>query len=143
EVLESVLALTKHKMKLRNVDLTTRLYPGILMIKGDDRELQQCFLNLIFNAIEAMPKSGQLQIISELEDDKKNVRVEVRDTGYGIPEENLEHIFDPFFTTKGEGKGTGLGLSIVYGVTKNHKGHIKINSKVGEGSSFVLTFPVL
>ncbi|MBU0769292.1 MAG: PAS domain-containing protein [Proteobacteria bacterium] len=143
EVLESVLALTKHKMKLRNVDLTTRLYPGILMIKGDDRELQQCFLNLIFNAIEAMPKSGQLQIISELEDDKKNVRVEVRDTGYGIPEENLEHILDPFFTTKGEGKGTGLGLSIVYGVTKNHKGTIKINSKVGEGSSFVLTFPVL
>ena len=143
EVLESVLALTKHKMKLRNVDLTTRLYPGILMIKGDDRELQQCFLNLIFNAIEAMPKGGQLQIISEPEGDKKNVRVEVRDTGYGIPEENLEHIFDPFFTTKGEGKGTGLGLSIVYGVTKNHKGKIKINSKVGEGSSFVLQFPAL
>jgi two-component system NtrC family sensor kinase len=143
EVLEAVLALTRHKMKLRNVDLTTRLYPGLLMIKGDERELQQCFLNLIFNAIEAMPKGGQLQIISELDGDKKNVRVEVQDTGYGIPEENLEHIFDPFFTTKSEGKGTGLGLSIAYGVTKNHKGNIKINSKVGEGCSFVLTFPVL
>ena len=144
DVLNSVISLTRHKMELRNIDLTTRLYPGLLMIKGDDRELQQCFLNLIFNAIEAMvPGGGQLRIISELKRDKKNVRVEVQDTGYGISEENLEHIFDPFFTTKGEGKGTGLGLSIVYGVTKNHKGKIKINSKVGEGSSFVLEFPAL
>jgi two-component system NtrC family sensor kinase len=143
EVLEAVLALTKHKMELSNVHLTARLHPGLLMIQGDERELQQCFLNLIFNAIEAMPKGGQLCIISELEGDKKNVRVEVKDTGYGISEEHLEHIFDPFFTTKGEGKGTGLGLSIVYGVIKNHKGNIKINSKVGEGSSFVLEFPAL
>jgi len=144
DVLNSVISLTRHKMELRNIDLTTRLYPGLLMIKGDDRELQQCFLNLIFNAIEAMlPGGGQLRIISELKRDKKNVRVEVQDTGYGISKENLEHIFDPFFTTKGEGKGTGLGLSIVYGVTKNHKGTIKINSKVGEGSSFVLEFPAL
>ena len=143
EVLEAVLALTKHKMQLRNVDLTTRLYPGLLMIQGDERELQQCFLNLIFNSIEAMPNGGQLSIISDLKRDKNNVRIEVHDTGYGISKENLEHIFDPFFTTKGQGKGTGLGLSIVYGVTKNHKGNIKINSKVGEGSSFVLEFPAL
>ena len=143
EVLEAVLALTKHKMQLRNVDLTTRLHPGLLMIQGDERELQQCFLNLIFNSIEAMPNGGQLSIISDLKRDKNNVRIELHDTGYGISKENLEHIFDPFFTTKGQGKGTGLGLSIVYGVTKNHKGNIKINSKVGEGSSFVLEFPAL
>jgi len=143
DVLNSVITLTHHKMELRNVDLTTRLYPGLLMIKGDDRELQQCFLNLIFNAIEAMPGGGQLRIISELKRDKKNVRVEVQDTGYGISKENLEHIFDPFFTTKGVGEGTGLGLSIVYGITKNHKGKIEMNSKVGEGSSFVLEFPAL
>ena len=143
EVLEAVLALTKHKMELRNVHLTTRLHPGLLRLQGDERELQQCFLNLIFNSIEAMPNGGQLRIISDLNRDKNNVRVEVHDTGYGISKENLEHIFDPFFTTKGQGKGTGLGLSIVYGVTKNHKGNIKINSKVGEGSSFVLEFPAL
>ena len=143
DVLNSVITLTRHNMELRNVNLSTRLYPGLLMIKGDDRELQQCFLNLIFNAIEAMPDGGQLWIISKLKHDKKNVQVEIQDTGYGISKENLEHIFDPFFTTKGEGKGTGLGLSIVYGVTKNHKGNIKINSKVGEGSSFVLEFPAL
>ncbi|MEJ2657805.1 MAG: ATP-binding protein [Desulfobacterales bacterium] len=143
DVLNSVITLTRHKMELRNVDLVTRPYPGLLMIRGDERELQQCFLNLIFNAIEAMPEGGTLQIISELESDKKNVRVEIRDTGYGISEENLEYIFDPFFTTKGEGEGTGLGLSIVYGITKNHKGDIRVNSTLEEGSSFVLTFPAL
>ncbi len=142
EILKAVLALTGHKMELRNVDLTTRLYPGLLMIQGDERELQQCFLNLIFNAIEAMPQGGKLQIFSELDSDKKHARIEIRDNGYGIPKENLDHIFDPFFTTKGEGKGTGLGLSIAYGVTKNHKGKISVNSKAGEGSSFVLAFPV-
>jgi two-component system NtrC family sensor kinase len=143
DVLNSVITLTRHKMKLRDVDLIVRLHPGFLMIRGDERELQQCFLNLIFNAIEAMPGGGQLQIISELESDKINARVEVQDTGYGISKENLEHIFDPFFTTKGEGKGTGLGLSIAYGIVKNHKGKIEINSNVGEGSSFVLEFPTL
>lgn len=142
DVLNSVITLTRHKMELRNVDLVVRLCPGLLMIQGDERELQQCFLNLIFNAIEAMPKGGKLQIISELDSKKKNARIEIRDTGYGIPKENLNDIFDPFFTTKGEGEGTGLGLSIVYGITKNHKGKISVNSKAGEGSSFVLTFPV-
>ena len=129
-------------MELFNVELTTRLHQGLLIVQGDERELQQCFLNLIFNAIEAMPNGGKLQITSELERNNKNVRIEIRDTGYGISKKNLEHIFDPFFTTKGEGEGTGLGLSIVYGITKNHKGNIRVNSRVGEGSSFVLTFPV-
>jgi signal transduction histidine kinase len=141
EVLEAVISLTRHKMKLRNINLISYLYPELLMIHGDGHELQQCFLNLIFNAIEAMPQGGQLSIISKLERAKKNVRVEIVDTGYGISMENLDHIFDPFFTTKEQGEGTGLGLSIVYSIIKNHKGKIKVNSKVGEGTSFVLDFP--
>ena len=141
EVLEAVIALTRHKMELRNIDLISYLYPELLMIHGDGHELQQCFLNLIFNAIEAMPQGGQLSIISKLERAKKNVRVEIVDTGYGISRENLDHIFDPFFTTKEQGEGTGLGLSIVYSVIKNHRGNIKVNSKVGEGTSFILNFP--
>jgi signal transduction histidine kinase len=143
DVLNSVIDLTRHKMELRNVDLAVQLYTGFLMIQGDERELQQCFLNLIFNAIESMPEGGQLSVVSKLESDKKNAQIEILDTGYGIPENNLEYIFDPFFTTKEEGKGTGLGLSIVYGVTKNHKGSIRVDSKEGEGSCFILTFPVL
>ena len=140
EVLDAVITLTRHKMELRNVDLISYLYPELLMIHGDSHELQQCFLNLIFNAIEAMPQGGQLNIISKLERAKKNVRVEIVDTGYGISRENLDHIFDPFFTTKEQGEGTGLGLSIVHSVIKNHGGNIKVSSKVGEGTSFVLNF---
>ncbi|HUV76493.1 MAG TPA: ATP-binding protein, partial [Desulfobacterales bacterium] len=143
QVLLAAILLTRHKMNLRNVDLVIRLYPDLLMIMGNDRELQQCFLNLIFNAIEAMRGGGQLKLISKLASDGKNVCIEIHDTGYGIPKENLDHIFDPFFTTKGEGEGTGMGLSIVYGVVKNHKGDIKIDSTVGKGSSFILKFPAL
>ncbi len=141
EVLEAVINLTRHKMKLRNIDLITRLSPGLLIIRGNDSQLQQCFLNLIFNAIAAMPEGGQLHVLSKYGNAKKNVCVEIRDTGYGIPEETLDHIYDPFFTTKEAGEATGLGLSIVYGVTKNHGGNIKVNTKVGEGTSFVLDFP--
>ncbi len=143
QVLLAAILLTRHKMKLRNVDLVIRLYPDLLMIMGNDRELQQCFLNLIFNAIEAMRGGGRLKLISKLARDEKNVCIEIHDTGYGIPEENLDHIFDPFFTTKEEGEGTGMGLSIVYGVVKNHRGDIKIDSTVGKGSSFILNFPAL
>ena len=143
QVLLDAILLTRHKMKLRNVDLIIRLHPDLLMIMGNDRELQQCFLNLIFNAIEAMPGGGQLKLISKLASDGKNVCIEIHDTGYGIPKENFDHIFDPFFTTKGEGEGTGMGLSIGYGVVKNHRGDITIDSTEGKGSSFVLTFPVL
>jgi two-component system NtrC family sensor kinase len=143
QVLLAAILLTRHKMKLRNVDLIIRLYPDLSMILGNDRELQQCFLNLIFNAIEAMPGGGQLKLISKLANDGKNVCIEIHDSGYGIPKENLDHIFDPFFTTKGEGEGTGMGLPIVYGVVKNHRGDITIDSTEGKGSSFVLTFPVL
>ncbi|MCK5195434.1 MAG: PAS domain-containing sensor histidine kinase, partial [Desulfobulbaceae bacterium] len=142
EVLNAVITLTRHTMELRGVDLITKLSPGLLMIRGNDSQLQQCFLNLIFNAVEAMPDGGQLTILSKPDRAKKNALIEIQDTGYGIPKENLDHIFDPFFTTKGEGEGIGLGLSIVYGVTKNHEGNIKIDSEVGKGSSFILNFPI-
>jgi len=143
QTLLAAILLTRHKMKLRNVDLIIRLYPDLLMILGNERELQQCFLNLIFNAIEAMPGGGQLKLISKLANDGKNVCIEIHDTGYGISKENLDHIFDPFFTTKGEGEGTGMGLPIVYGVVKNHRGKITIDSTEGKGSSFILNFPAL
>jgi two-component system, NtrC family, sensor kinase len=141
EILEAVLTLTRHKMKLQNIQLTIKLSPKPLWAKGDANQLQQCFLNLIFNAISAMPKGGELYILSKLDDDKKNACIEIRDTGYGIPEETLDHIYDPFFTTKEAGEATGLGLSIVYGVTKNHGGNIKVDTRVGEGTSFILNFP--
>lgn len=142
EVLDAVITLTRHKMELQNIALKTELHPTPLLVHGDVNQLQQCFLNLIFNAIEVMPEGGNLNVISGFDKARKHARVTIQDSGYGIHDENLDHIFDPFFTTKAEGEGTGLGLSIVHGIVKSHGGSIKVNTQVGEGSSFILIFPV-
>ncbi|MGD9074637.1 MAG: ATP-binding protein [Desulfobacteraceae bacterium] len=142
EILEQVIALTRHKMEIQNIELSTTISPHPLVLNGDVNQLQQCFLNLIFNSIEAMPEGGKLSVLSELHKDGKNAMVEIRDTGCGIPEEDLDHVFDPFFSTKGEGEGTGLGLSIVYGIVRNHSGEIRSESELGKGTAFVLNFPV-
>ncbi len=142
EILEQVIALTRHKMEIQGIHLQTELYPHPLVVTGDLTHLQQCFLNLLFNAMEAMPEGGQLSATSELDVPNNNALVKIQDTGSGIPEENLDHIFDPFFTTKEEGEGTGLGLSIVYGVVKNHGGEIQVDSRVGKGTTFVLAIPI-
>jgi len=140
EVLESVIALTQHKMSITDIELVSNISKKPLAVRGDRNQLQQCFLNIIFNAIEAMPDGGQLTITSGKNRDANAARVEIRDTGCGIAEENLESIFDPFFSSKKNGQATGLGLSIVYGVVKSHGGEIKLNSKVGKGSTFILNF---
>jgi len=141
DILQAVISLTHHKMELQCIRLVIDLFPKPLLAMGDAGSLKQCFLNLIFNSIEAMPDGGRLQIISKRNKSDKNIRIEIHDTGFGIAEENLGHIFDPFFTTKPQGEGTGLGLSIVYGVTKNHGGTVKVSSHPGKGSSFILNFP--
>jgi signal transduction histidine kinase len=141
ETLESVIALTKHRMELQSIQLISRLFPGLLMVHGNSNQLQQCLLNLIFNAMEAMPEGGKLKVMSKLDSDKEKVRIEIHDTGFGIDRKDLNHIFDPFFTTKKEGRGTGLGLSIAYGVVKKHSGDIWVKSKPGKGSSFFISLP--
>ncbi len=141
EVLDAVLMLTRHKMELQKIRLGTKMSKRPLVVRGDANQLQQCFLNLIFNAMEAMPDGGRLTVALTPTKTRKRARVEISDTGCGIPKDNLSHIFDPFFTTKGNGEGTGLGLSIVYGVVKNHGGSIEVDSEPGKGTSFVLYLP--
>ncbi len=143
EALNAVLCLTRHKLDLGNIKTDIKLYPAPVMLEGDINQLQQCFLNLIFNAIESMPKGGVLTVTSRMDKAGKKATVVIRDTGYGIPEKLKDHLFDPFFTTKDVGQGTGLGLSIVYGVVKNHRGTIKIDSRENEGAAFTLTFPAV
>jgi len=143
ELLGQVIKLTRHKMELQNIQVSTKLFPRALVVNGDGNQLQQCFLNLLFNAIEAMPEGGRLNIHSRLDSSRSNALVTIKDTGGGIARPHLDHIFDPFFTTKDEGEGTGLGLSIVYGVVKAHKGNVKVNSQPGEGASFIITLPIL
>jgi signal transduction histidine kinase len=141
DILEVVITLTQHKMELQEIKLIKNLFPKNLFMEGDVHHLQQCFLNLIFNAVEAMPRGGQLTVASCLDREKNSIQIEIQDTGYGISPQNQDHIFDPFFTTKEEGEGTGLGLSIAYGVVKNHMGDINVKSKVGKGTIFKVSFP--
>jgi signal transduction histidine kinase len=139
DLIQSVVTLAHHKMQMQQIEMTTTLSKLPLMISGDKNHLQQCMLNLLFNAMEAMPGGGTLSIISKM--DKKKIMVEVKDTGEGIAEEHMDQIFNPFFTTKADGQGTGLGLSIVYNVVKMHRGEISVESRLGQGSRFILSFP--
>jgi two-component system NtrC family sensor kinase len=143
EVLQAVIALTHHKLELQGIKLATHFHPAELWVRGNASRLEQCLLNLVFNAVEAMPEGGNLDVVSALDPARNQVQLEIQDTGSGIQAENLSHIFDPFFTTKAAGQGTGLGLSIVYGIVKNHSGDIRVESEVGQGSSFLLKFPYL
>jgi signal transduction histidine kinase len=139
DLIQSVVTLAHHKMQMQQIEMTTTLSKLPMMISGDRNRLQQCMLNLLFNAMEAMPGGGTLSISAK--PDKKEIMVEVKDTGEGIAEEHMDQIFNPFFTTKAEGQGTGLGLSIVYNVVKMHRGEISVESRLGLGSRFILSFP--
>ncbi len=143
EVLAAVINLTNHKMELQNISLHTCLCENLLMIHGDANRLQQCFLNLVFNAVEALPEGGDIWISSRAVPEKQAAEVTIRDNGYGIPEAHMSTLFDPFFTTKGSGEGTGLGLFIVYGIVKNHSGEIRVQSTPGRETRFVLEFPLV
>ncbi len=143
ELLKEVVALTRHKMDLQEIRVIVELTPEPVIVNGDFNQLQQCFLNLIFNGIESMPEGGKLTITTEYDRDRGTSKVYIKDTGCGIADENLSHIFDPFFTTKAEGEGTGLGLSIVHGIVKSHEGDIEVRSRPGKGSTFILTFPLV
>ena len=142
EVLKTVADLIRHRIELQ--DLQFRLVPDSqpLLVHGDQNRLQQCFLNLIFNAIEAMTPGGRLEIKSSRQPDSRWAMIQVRDTGHGIPKAHLSHIYDPFFTTKAMGEGTGMGLSIVYGVVKHHRGEIEVDSEVGRGTTFTIRLPL-
>lgn len=141
DTIGSVISLTRHKMQMQGVTLRTRLSKTPLTLSGDTLRLQQCLLNLVFNALEAMPDGGALRICSRRDPKKKQIEIEIADTGSGIPEEHQDKIFTPFFTTKPAGQGTGLGLSIVYDTVKANRGDIAVDSRPGGGCRFVLTFP--
>ena len=128
-------------MTLQNIEVTRRLDPKMPKIRGDFNQLQQVVINLIFNAIDAMPNGGTLSVEGLLTSKEGVVEIRVCDTGCGIPKEDLPNIFEPFFTTKREGKGLGLGLSTVYGIVERHKGTISVESVVGKGTTFTVKLP--
>ena len=142
EVISTVVNLIRHRIELQDLTFRLDLTHAPLFVHGDRNRLQQCFLNLVFNAIEAMGPGGRLEIVSTGKTVERIAEVEIRDTGHGIPRKHLDHIYDPFFTTRAMGEGTGIGLSIVYGVVKNHQGEIKVHSNVGRGTTFTIQLPL-
>jgi two-component system, NtrC family, sensor kinase len=140
-VIRDTLKLVRNQLLLSGVEEQTDLPDDLPPVCGDYKSLQQVFLNLFINAVQAMPTGGILGARARLSDDGEWVKVEVRDTGMGIDHDDIPHIFDPFFTTKEVGKGTGLGLSVTYGILQKHGGAIEAHSKSGEGAVFIITLP--
>jgi signal transduction histidine kinase len=128
---------------LQNIQIKTDFDPNIPKVLGDFNQTQQCVINLIFNAIDAMSDGGTLTMVSSFDPATEMVEIKIEDTGCGIAEEDLHQIFDPFYSTKTEGKGLGLGLSMVYGIIDRHKGSITVDSKLGEGTVFTIRLPSL
>jgi len=143
ELLDKSILLSQHKLMLQNIQIKTDLDPGIPKVLGDFNQIQQCVINLIFNAIDAMSDGGTLTIISSFDPNKEMVEIKVADTGYGIADEDLHQIFDPFYSTKTEGQGLGLGLSLVYGIIDRHKGTITVESELGKDTVFIISLPAL
>jgi signal transduction histidine kinase len=150
EVLEELIHLGKPWLHARNVKLLCSLSSKLPPVLGDPTHLQTLFLNLITNALDAMPQGGQLNITTQpnslpasFGEDGTWVEISIADTGIGIPEESRKRIFDPFFTTKQIGEGTGLGLAICEKIVKEHAGKLEVESEVGRGSIFSVFIPAL
>ncbi len=138
--LESVFRLTEYLMRKGNVTLVPDLPRTSVMATYDPQQIEQVLINLVTNAVQAMPDGGTLDV--SLKEDDDNLVITMRDSGVGIPEENVVRIFDPFFTTKPEGEGTGLGLSVSYGIVSRHRGRIDVESDVGIGTTFTVSLPL-
>lgn len=139
-IVDQVLILTTHLFAPNRITLETRLGQGLPHVMVDRHMIEQVLMNLILNAVQAMKRGGLLTIRTSVAEGI--CRVEVSDTGSGIPASVLPRVFDPFFTTKGEGEGTGLGLSVNLGIMERHGGKILVESEVGKGTTFTLCLPV-
>jgi len=142
ETVESATALVANELSLAGVELRLDLAGDLPAVLGNPRSLQQVFLNLFLNSIQAMPGGGSLEVRASL-DDGAFVRVDVTDTGAGIASDDLDKVFVPFFTTKEPGKGTGLGLSVSYGIINEHHGRAEVKSSPGQGTTFSVFLPVM
>jgi signal transduction histidine kinase len=140
-ILESTLKLIGNELSLARVEPRLETDGSLPPVLGNPRNLQQVFLNLCLNGIQAMSKGGVLGIRARAEGESL-VRVDVSDTGVGISAENLGKIFEPFFTTKEAGKGTGLGLTVVQSIVEKHGGRISVESELGKGTTFTVLLPV-
>jgi two-component system, NtrC family, sensor kinase len=137
-ILRETIQISGNQIAVSNINLHVDLAADLSKIKGNRQALQQVFINLLTNAVHAMPGGGELRVQASAGKDRK-ILITIQDTGSGIAEEHLPYIFDPFFTTREVGQGTGLGLSVSHGIIKKHGGWITVDSTPGKGSTFTTT----
>jgi len=135
------LGLFEPHLRGRRIDLVRRIEGPLYRVNGNRGRLQQVLMNLLLNAVDAMPDGGRVTVSARGASGR--VQIEVGDTGCGISAEHLDRIYDPFFTTKPRGQGTGLGLSVSYGIVKEHSGTLSAESSPGEGARFVVSLPAV
>ena len=140
EIIHEVLGFLGKEAEYRSIKISFEVNDPIPQLESDQGSLQQIFLNLLNNSFEAMNDGGHLKI-QVRQEDKDFVSVIINDDGVGIPDEDLKRVFEPFFSAKGKKVGTGLGLSITYGLVQEIQGKISVRSKVGEGTTFIITLP--
>lgn len=144
QLLEKTLLLNANLLKINGIKVRKNLSPALPEIVGSEDQLQQVFMNMVSNAAEAMSstKDGELNIETSHHKEEDKIIVCFKDSGAGIPEENISKLFEPFFTTKKKGKGVGLGLSVAYGIIKEHGGSFFVNSEEKKGTTFKITLPL-
>ncbi len=140
-VVQKSMSLVQNMMDVQNIETRVALEPDLPAVYVDEHQVQQVLVNLVTNAVQAMTPGGSLSVSTRNRKATGSVEITVMDTGKGISPEYVPHIFDPFFTTKGDG-GTGLGLSVSYGIIRNHGGEIRVESKVGTGTTITVELPV-
>ena len=144
DLLDHSLRLVEHPLRSKMISLNRRYTAAPDTVSGDEYQLQQAFMNLLFNAIEAVGMNGTLTVSTEIAGKmprERHVSIRIQDTGMGIPPENLSRLFEPFFTTKKH--GTGLGLAICQRIVHEHGGGITAQSEAGRGATFSLSLPAL
>lgn len=143
-ILEELLNFLRIQLKKQHIDVVIKVEEDIPLIKGDKTQIEEIFLNVIMNSIQALSKGGRLEIRAGVqnEDGWDYVATIIKDNGPGIPPDTLPYVFEPFFTTKEVGKGTGLGLYITHNLVQRSKGKIKIESTPGSGTAVSILLPV-
>jgi len=140
DIVEKALSILDNEFRLHHISVEKNLTAGMPNTLLDLNLLQQVFVNLLINAVEAIQENGVITIKSYVSPDKRSERIEISDTGCGIPPEDIAKVFEPFFSTKN--KGTGLGLAVSYGIVQKHQGDIQVSSQPGQGTRFTVEIPI-
>ena len=141
DVIGKALNILENEFRIDHITVETDLSEEMVSSFLDENQMEQVFVNLLINAVEAMDEGGRIRIKTRLGPERKCIKIECEDTGCGLPKEALDRIFEPFFSTKA--KGTGLGLAVSYGIVQNHMGDIRAYSKPGKGASFIVEIPLI